>query len=180
MGPVLVPVDFSDCSKAALALATQVGLWVDAPLLVLHVVHDRRDRPGFYGRGDHNGGSFHIRDSAQRMMAGFLEDFAGEFPDLRKARIESRLIEGIPARRIVEVASLTRTRLVVMASEPKSGIRRVMEGSTAEQVSRRCPVPVTLLQTPPGACESRADDLLSRLRRQGAGDPAPGAGLAHA
>ena len=46
--PVLVAVDFSPTSKAALAWAADAARDQGASLLVLHVVHDPADAPGTY------------------------------------------------------------------------------------------------------------------------------------
>ena len=46
--PILVPVDFSPCSRAALDLAAELGSALSAPLVVLHVVHDPGEAPGYY------------------------------------------------------------------------------------------------------------------------------------
>ena len=48
--PVLVPVDFSPHSEAALLHAVGVAGCMEQPLVVLHVVHDPGDMPGYYSR----------------------------------------------------------------------------------------------------------------------------------
>ena len=46
--PILVPVDFSPHSEAALVFATKLAALMKVPVIVLHVVHDPGDAPGFY------------------------------------------------------------------------------------------------------------------------------------
>jgi nucleotide-binding universal stress UspA family protein len=48
--PILVPVDFSAHSKAALLKACELAGCTNDPVLVLHVIHDPADMPGYYGQ----------------------------------------------------------------------------------------------------------------------------------
>ncbi len=51
-GPVLVAVDFSKDSEAALIWACNYAGQVGAAVLVLHIVHDPIETPGSYRRSD--------------------------------------------------------------------------------------------------------------------------------
>lgn len=53
-GPILVGVDFSDDSCAALIWAARYAHIAGSELLVLHVAHDPAASPGFYHRMDEN------------------------------------------------------------------------------------------------------------------------------
>ena len=48
--PILVPVDFSPHSTAALLQAARLAECTGQRLLVLHVIHDPAEMPGYYGR----------------------------------------------------------------------------------------------------------------------------------
>ena len=74
--PLLVPVDFSPSSEAALSSALDLAEETGAPLLVLHVVHDPGDAPGYYSHL--KGRKKQIRrleDVASEMLDQFLESF---------------------------------------------------------------------------------------------------------
>jgi hypothetical protein len=45
---LLVPLDFSPFSKAALIFASKLARKLELQLLVLHVIHDPAEAPGFY------------------------------------------------------------------------------------------------------------------------------------
>jgi nucleotide-binding universal stress UspA family protein len=47
---LLVPVDFSSFSEEALVFASGLADKLKARLLVLHVIHDPAEAPGFYAR----------------------------------------------------------------------------------------------------------------------------------
>ena len=47
--PILVPVDFSRHSEAALLKACELAECSGNPILVLHVIHDPAEMPGYYG-----------------------------------------------------------------------------------------------------------------------------------
>ena len=46
--PILVPVDFSAHSAVALERGADLAEALNAPLIVLHVVHDLGEAPGYY------------------------------------------------------------------------------------------------------------------------------------
>ena len=52
--PILVPVDFSSNSEAALVNAAELAENLGSDLVILHIVHDLNEAPGYYavkGRG---------------------------------------------------------------------------------------------------------------------------------
>ena len=49
-GIILVPVDFSEHSEAALFEASRYAQAMNASLVVLHVVHDPGEMPGYYSK----------------------------------------------------------------------------------------------------------------------------------
>lgn len=56
--------------------------------------------------------------------------------------LERELIEGSPAREIVDHARTEPCDIVVMGTHGRSGVDRLLLGSVAERVVRRSPVPV--------------------------------------
>ena len=74
-GPILVAADFSPDSEAALVWACDYAGCVGADLVVLHVVHDPADAPGYYRKSEED----LLRpqeDVALGMMDRFLEKAA--------------------------------------------------------------------------------------------------------
>ena len=79
-GPILVPVDFSPQSAAALVWAARMCDCVEAPLIVLHVAHDPESAPGYYVRSKRKKHLRRIEEAAQEMMEEFLDHVAKDNP----------------------------------------------------------------------------------------------------
>ncbi len=148
--PILVPVDFSSCSEAALLFAAHFAGCAQAPLLVLHVVHEPCNAPGIYRRGQANSILTRpLEDVARDLLADFMADLhRHESVRDMLAGARSRLVSGLPARRIREVALEEDAALIVMGSRGRSGLSLLSVGSVAAEVARHSPVPVTVVKAP--------------------------------
>jgi nucleotide-binding universal stress UspA family protein len=145
--PLLVPVDFSEHSEAALREACKLSEGLAAPLVVLHVVHDPGDMPGYYTKVTKKKHLMRIEDAAAKMFEAFLKSAAKKNPDCKKLKnVETILVTGLPVTRILEVAKKIEARMVVMGSQGRTGFQHMMLGSKAERVVQLCPVPVTIVK----------------------------------
>ena len=145
--PILVPVDFSAHSKAALLKACELAECTGEPVLVLHVVHDPADMPGYYGAVTKKKELVRIEDLAQESFDDFVRGVMEEHRDLESVKsIETKLVVGLPVNRILEVADKKHVSMVVMGSQGRTGIKHLMLGSKAEQVVRLCPAPVMIVK----------------------------------
>ena len=151
----MVPVDFSRDSTAALLWAARAAERLDQPLLILHVVHDPAEDPGYYqraltgnGAGPDEARLQHIESAAREVMDRFLEDVVGRHPELGPAAgLDRQLVVGVPTNRILEVAESIGARLIVMGSQGRTGLAHLILGSKAEQVVRLSQVPVTIVKS---------------------------------
>lgn len=145
--PVLVPVDFSAYSEAALLCAAELAHVLGSPLIVLHIVHDPGEAPGYYSVKGRHKQLERMEDVAAEMLEKFLlkvrEEHPGQ-PALKDA--STKLVTGLPVNRILEVADKTHARMIVMGSQGRTGLAHMMLGSKAEQVVRLSPVPVTIVK----------------------------------
>lgn len=147
--PILVPVDFSSHSKSALLCAAELAGMIGSPLVVLHVVHDPGEAPGYYSVKGRNKQLKRMEDVAADMLEEFIQTMKDEhdgLPALEKAT--SLLLVGLPVNRILEAAKKTGARMIVMGSQGRTGIARALLGSKAEQVVRLAPLPVMIVKTP--------------------------------
>ena len=146
-GPILVPVDFSVHSQAALLQACDLAACMHAPLVVLHVVHDPAEMPGYYQKFTKKKQLLRLQDLASAMLDDFLQQIRASHPQLKILKAaESRLVVGLPVTRILQVAEQLDARMIVMGSQGRTGLKHVLLGSKAEQVVRLSPIPVTIVK----------------------------------
>jgi nucleotide-binding universal stress UspA family protein len=136
---ILHATDFSERSRYALQLAAALARDHGARLLVLHV----GDVPvPAYGEGllvmDPAAYALELREQMDRLSVPLPPD-----------RVERRVGLGpdIPTE-ILRVAEETPCDLIVLGTHGRTGLRRALMGSVAEQVVRRAPCPVLTVKTP--------------------------------
>ncbi|WP_247730276.1 universal stress protein [Halovivax limisalsi] len=128
---LLVPMDDSDRARAALEHALAVH--PDSEITVLHVV----DPLGAAYGGDESPA---VIDGEPDFFAD-VRDLAAE----HDGAVETVVREGTAAETILEYVSEASVDAVVMGSEGRSGVSRVLLGSVAEAVTRQSSVPVTIV-----------------------------------
>jgi nucleotide-binding universal stress UspA family protein len=146
--PVIVPVDFSDCSRAALIYAARMTAGSRTPLMVLHVIHDSGNDPGFYRRHHDDNPLLPIADVAREMLEDWLYKLCMEVPELDKTlkRARTRLVGGLPGRRIIEVAGAEHAVMIVMGTRGRIGFPHLLRGSVTEYVMTHASMPVITLR----------------------------------
>ena len=146
-GPILVPVDFSDYSEAALLLASDLAAGLGTRLVILHVVHDPLNMPGYYARMARKKTLTRMEDVAGEMLDEFLSGVTKRHPE-REAlhKPELLMVKGIPVTRILQVAEKQKACMVVMGSKGITGLRHLLLGSVAEQVVGLARLPVTIVK----------------------------------
>ena len=142
--PILVPVDFSPHSEAALVWAASTLRCLGAPLHVLHVVHDPESAPGYYARAAPSDHVRRLQEIAAELLHEFIERVRAEHPALES------LAEARTATRILEVASRDDAQLIVMGSRGRTGLSHLLIGSKAERVVQLSPIPVAIVKAPAG------------------------------
>jgi len=143
---ILVPVDFSEHSRSALLWACEQARGLDAHVVALHVVHDPADAPGYYTKA---GGKIEpMEEVAEKMMHRFIKATGKKLGEKKffKKRLTTKLVVGIPVSRILEVAKKVGAEHIVMGSQGRTGLKRLLLGSKAEQVVRMAHVPVTIVK----------------------------------
>ena len=144
---ILVPVDFSRHSEAALVFAAKLADCMPASLIVLHVVHDPAEMPGYYSRLVKKKRVDRIPEIAREVFDDFMKDSVRDHPGLKAIRkAESLMVIGLPVTRILQVVEKVKPTLVVMGSQGRTGLKHLFLGSKAEQIVQLCPVPVTIVK----------------------------------
>ncbi|OIB55464.1 universal stress protein [Natrialba sp. SSL1] len=139
---VLVPIDRSEQSRTALAFA--VDEHPDATITLLHII----DLGNLTKYGDE--GYFFSDDFVDQLRQRGRELLDENRTQARERvdgiKIETELRMGSPARTITEYVDTHDVDHVVMGSHGRHGVSRVLIGSVAETVTRRSPVPVTIVR----------------------------------
>ena len=138
---ILSPVDFSDCSKAALRHAVFLGDRFDAPIHLLHVSHVpgplRPDLTVWAGNASASLAE-HVRQEAAQALEQFV--VAAGIKDRPGLTVETA--SGAPAATIVTKARDGGFDLIVMGTHGRTGISHLVLGSIAENVVRHAQCPV--------------------------------------
>jgi len=144
---ILVPVDFSGHSRAALAQAAQFAKMMPARLVVLHVVHDPGEMPGYYSKLVKKKRATRMQDIAAEAFQAFMDSTADANPNLEPLlQAERLMVIGLPVTRILEVVEHLDPIMVVMGSQGRTGLKHLVIGSKATQIVQLCPVPVTIVK----------------------------------
>jgi nucleotide-binding universal stress UspA family protein len=142
---ILVPVDFSDCSTAALERAACLARKAGATIHVLHCWEVPESVPA-------DDAQYANRETIQSFADTSLADLIAKLHEKGIGAERFSIERGAPAKTIVEIASKGRYDLVVMGTHGRTGLDRALLGSVAEKVVRCAPCPVLCLR---GAAELR-------------------------
>jgi universal stress protein A len=144
---VLVPIDFSPSSRAALEYGTFLAGKLGAELTVLHVW----EPPGYVGpdalallpiaHGER--GWEQTRLEVTREVDHFVSRSLAK-PKQLGVRVE----QGEPSDMILKIARDGGADLIVMGTHGRTGLSRLLIGSVAEAVLRRSTCPVLTIRVP--------------------------------
>lgn len=138
---ILCPMDFSDASPEVARTAREFALKFNAEILVLYVApsmiqYEIFDLPAASLPqlvGD-------IVSGAEKTMADFV---AKHFADVK---VTGKVLSGDAAESIVSVAQSEKADIIIMATQGRQGLNRLLFGSVAEKVVKTSPVPVMTIR----------------------------------
>jgi nucleotide-binding universal stress UspA family protein len=144
---ILVPIDFSACSREALRHALFWGRALDAQLDVLHVWE-----PTPYLTPSTlvwlNGEEKSFWDHMKRDLERQLEQTVAEARAEGDPPVKIDVVAGYVSHSILRALESDEYRLVVMGSHGRRGISRLLLGSVAERIVRLAPCPVLTVHEP--------------------------------
>jgi nucleotide-binding universal stress UspA family protein len=131
---IIVPIDFSDCSRIALEYAAATARAHKSKLTILHVYEESFVEP-YVNAANSEEEANEIIKEIERMNETKYDEFL-KTVDLSGVEYEKLLKKGIPETDIVEIAMEQQANLIVMGTHGRSGIKHILIGSTAEEVVR--------------------------------------------
>jgi nucleotide-binding universal stress UspA family protein len=140
---ILVPIDFSDASRASLDVAADIASRMGAELLLVHVVPEIRDLPvdvSIFKEGEHD--QILDESEAQRLTAaGATLAHTGI-----KCRTEIGRANDV-GMELLRIAAHNQVNMIVIATHGMTGWRTIPFGSVAEKVVNQAECPVLVLRT---------------------------------
>ncbi len=146
-GPLLVPLDFSDCAPLLIDEAVRYARAFAAPLLLLHVSEPPRglslnaviEPPG-------EGPSTTVAEALRRDAHSHVGPLVAAV-ERAGVPVTARIEFGRIAERVLAIAQESHASLIIMGTHGRQGLIRLTLGSIAEEVIRRADVPVLTVRT---------------------------------
>ena len=141
---ILFPTDFSEGAANALKYAVDVAKRYGAKLHILHVIYDIAKASGWYVPHISMDQMYKdIEVGAKKELERFgLQDLSG------LKDVERTVSTGVPHEVIVDFVKKNKIDMIVIGTHGRSGIDRILFGSTAAQVVRNAPCPVLTVRLP--------------------------------
>ena len=141
---IIVPIDFSDCSRKALEYAIATAGAHKSRLTILHVYEESFIEP-YVNAANSEEEAGEIMKEIERVNETKYDEFLKTI-DLRGVEYDKLLIKGIPETEIVETATEQQADLVVMGTHGRAGLKHILIGSTAEEVVRTVHCDIIILK----------------------------------
>jgi nucleotide-binding universal stress UspA family protein len=137
---ILVPIDFSECSRKALRYAIPLAKEHNAAIMLLYVVPTQY-AVGEYGGIDYASLEADMRATGDQQLATMAVD------EVRgQVRADTVVRAGSPMAEIIEAAKSLSADVIVISTHGHTGLKHVLLGSVAEHVVRRAPCPVLVVR----------------------------------
>ncbi|WP_206797105.1 universal stress protein [Amycolatopsis sp. MtRt-6] len=140
-GPVVVGVDGSPLSEAAIAWAFEEASLRGAPLVALYAWHDG-DTAGLFSDGNVAFQGEAVQDSGRRLLAERLAGWQEKYPDVQ---VERRVEHDRPRARLLSASR--GAQLVVVGSRGRGGFTGLVLGSTSQALLHHASCPVMVVRT---------------------------------
>ena len=131
---ILVPLDFSDCSRKALQYAAAFAKQSAADL---HLLHVQESTPSGAETG-------YVECMSTAQAQAQLERYKEQLEET--IEVATAVTRGVPYSEIVEYARTLGVDLIIISTHGRRGFQRLLMGSTVEKVVRHAPCPVLVVR----------------------------------
>ena len=143
---ILLPTDFSECGNYALSYAASLARTFKASIICINVIEPIVPTVGYSGMTEPlpmADITEQLEDSAERELPKLAE-----CDECSGIDVEELVVHGEAASEIVRVAKERDVDLIVISSHGRTGLGRILFGSTAESVVRHASCPVLVVKPP--------------------------------
>ncbi len=133
-GPIVVGTDFSQLSKSILEYATRLAVQEARPLYLVNVMPLIPDSSPDLLEIQKTELQQLVHAAEQKLQGSGL-------------KVEGALVLGTPAHELIKLANKLKPAYIVVGTEERSGIERLLLGSVAETVIRKSDYPVIVVGT---------------------------------
>ncbi len=145
---ILVPIDFSDCSRTAFDYAVTLANTFGATIDLIHVweVPPYIPPEAMVGVPGHDTQTLAdvAHGTAEQEMRRFVKDLESDGVHVERTLLDS----GDPGRTIVDVADKEGYDMIVLGTHGRTGLSHLLMGSVAERVVRHSSRPVLTVRAP--------------------------------
>lgn len=139
-GPVVLGVDGSEASEAAIAFAYEAASLRKATLIAVHAWSDVSIPASFVPAPPMYDWPL-IQDDEERLLAQRLAGWQEKYPDVHVRRV---VTEGRPAHSLLQAA--VGAQLIVVGSRGRGGLSGLLLGSTSQALVHHAPCPVVVVR----------------------------------
>jgi nucleotide-binding universal stress UspA family protein len=162
---ILAPIDFSDSSRKALDVATDMASRLGASLLLVHIVPAIPDLPegvSIFKEGEYDG---ELHKTASKQLSELATILANKSLNVR-TEVGTANDVGME---LVRIAEHDNVDMIVIATHGMTGWRRIAYGSVAQKVVEQAACPVLILRekATDHAAESQSHPFSSRATARG-------------
>lgn len=148
---ILVPTDFSTCSRNACEMALKIAMKFGSTIELLHV----DEPPAWQGFvipelvvSLPNEANTSLQQFVETRSKRALEQLVEELKHADVKHVGHRMEAGEPSSVIARIAEEEHFDLIVMGTHGRQGFERLVMGSVAERVVRQATCPVLTVQEP--------------------------------
>lgn len=157
---ILVPMDFSDCSREALRQALELAAPFGAATHALHVWEPSpylSPDSLVWLEGEQKSFWQHMRRELEERLKATVDAVVSETPEQTEPRaaVETEVVTGYASETILSTIRDGDYDMVVMGTRGRTGLTHVLLGSVAERIVRLAACPVMTIQ--PGKASSRSE-----------------------
>ena len=137
---ILVPIDFSECSKKALKYAVPFAKQFNAGLTLLHVAEFNKPAPGTQNP-DSEVLEAQMLQGCETSLLDFAKEEVGD-----KIACEVVVWKGKAVPDIIAAAKSRHIDLIIISTHGQASVKHSVLGSTTERVVRHAPCPVLVVR----------------------------------